>query len=77
MDSELIEESRALRVTPGQKEELAQMLSGYEDETWRRLREDRRRTYQRAAHILLCDFVTIAGKIGDWTEKHDEEIEEA
>lgn len=37
-------------------DQIAQMLSGYDDATWNRLRKDRRRTYQRAAETLILDW---------------------
>jgi len=35
---------------------VAQKLSGYDDATWSRLREDRKRTYRRAADTLIIQW---------------------
>lgn len=34
---------------------LARALSGYDEETWKRLRENRRETYRRAANALALE----------------------
>lgn len=42
---------------------LSQMLSGYDDETWRKLKANRRHTYKRAAETLIADWDKFAAVI--------------
>jgi hypothetical protein len=54
------------------QETVAKKLSGYDDATWSRMKEDRKRTYRRAADMLICqwkEFVVLF----ESTEKGGEE----
>lgn len=42
---------------------LAQMLSGYNDVTWNKLKRDRKLTYIRAASTLLFDWQRFEEKM--------------
>lgn len=42
-------------VRPAQ-DTIARKLSGYDDATWSKLREDRKRTYRRAADSLITQW---------------------
>lgn len=47
---------------PDFKNTIARKLSGYDDATWSKLREDRKRTYRRAADTLITqwpEFVNV------------------
>lgn len=41
---------------PHFKDTVAQKLAGYDLETWLKLREDRKRTYRRAADSLITQW---------------------
>lgn len=49
----------ANRRTPTQ-DTVARMLAGYDDATWSKLREDRKRTYRRATDMLICQWPEFA-----------------
>jgi hypothetical protein len=44
---------------------LSQMLSGYDDLTWQKLKASRRRTYKRAAESLIADWDKFASTIAE------------
>lgn len=45
---------------------LAKMLAGYDDATWAKLRENRKRTYIRAASTLLFDWARFVEVGKEW-----------
>lgn len=45
------------------QETVARKLSGYDDATWSRLREDRKRTYRRAADTLILQWTEFKSLI--------------
>lgn len=45
---------------------LARMLAGYDDQTWGMLRPDRKRTYERAASMLLHGQQAIIAQLEEW-----------
>jgi len=59
---------RSLYNKENKTERLARMLSAYDDETWRKLKENRRNTYRRAAATLLHDWRVIFAQLEEWDE---------